>query len=231
MRAESLLTAIENSGLTYQRLEADGKVSCRSGGDTRCASAKIRMDRDSAIWLSVSFIGVPVARALVTKDSLLFYERLNRSYVKRDLKSITAFLGADLSLEDLAAIFTGKPIIAGDTSRYTLRDEGGQYQLAYDSKDDPNAALKGLVSRIWVDANGTLVAQSLYKAAARSGIRVGYSGCIRVKDKCFPKRIHIRSAGGAKPILIEIEYKSIRVDQPIRMPFHIPKGYKRIVLW
>lgn len=229
--AAALITAIENRALTYQTLEADAKISYQSGGHARYASATIRMDADSAIWFGISFIGIPVARAMVTKDSLFFYERINRTYVRRDLKSIAAVLGASLSLTNLESIFTGKPIITGNTGCYTLKSERGQYRLAHDSKTDSSTVLKGLVSRIRVNGDKTIAEQSLCEADAGPVMRVNYSDYIRVKDKRFPKNIYIKRLGATDPLLIKIEYKNIRVNHPIRMPFHIPEGYEPRILW
>lgn len=226
-QAQQLVTDIENRALTYQTLNATSKISYKDAYGVRSAMARIRMERDSAIWFSLSFIGIPVARALITRDSLLFYDKISHSYLKEDLKSISDSLGLDLSLDKLQDLLSGRPITVANTALYKLDRKADQYLLQYDAKTDPTTAFKGLASLISVSANDRISAQSLYKAPGGLGIRISYNDHMPIGQQYFPKAIHIQTLGTRKPHSVQIEYRAIQVDKPIRMPFHIPDGYKR----
>lgn len=228
--AQALLTELTQGGILYQTLTATTRISYESPDVKRSARAEIRMAKDSAIWFSLSFIGIPVARAFITQDSLLFYEKVNRSCIKESLESLTVRLGVKLSLHELETLLSGRALIAGNKALYKLENRADRYLLQYDSRRDPTSPYKGFTSRISVGADEYIHSQSFYNTRDQSGLRVRYSDYIQVGDKRFPKHISLETLGVQPPLSIGIEYENLQFDPVIRMPFHIPDRYRRSTL-
>ena len=72
-------------------------------------SGSLRMRRDSAIWVSASgMIGMEACRALVTQDSVIVVNRLDKTYLAEPLAEMTEQLQLPLTLGE------GQTLLLGD---------------------------------------------------------------------------------------------------------------------
>lgn len=69
-------------------------------------SGQIRMRNDSLVWLSVTAtMGIEVARAKVSNDSIWVLNRLEKTYLAEPLDSLAKQLGVPLSLPLIQTLF------------------------------------------------------------------------------------------------------------------------------
>ncbi|MRS61086.1 DUF4292 domain-containing protein [Larkinella terrae] len=92
----------------FAYLTAKSKVSFKSKDqDINNANVNLRIDKDSLIWLSVSGVGVEVARALITKDSVVIMDRIHREYSVFDYASLSQRFNFNLDFGLIQSLLVG----------------------------------------------------------------------------------------------------------------------------
>ncbi|MCC6839020.1 MAG: DUF4292 domain-containing protein [Flavobacteriales bacterium] len=124
-----LLAAEMNKRPGY--LSARAEVSLDAGKGNRSFKAHLRVVHDSAIWISVTpALGIEVARALLTHDSLMIMDKLNDQYWRGTHDQAQARFGVRPNLALLQDAFMGLPIGLDSTERYRSSREDSMYTLA-----------------------------------------------------------------------------------------------------
>ena len=74
------------------------KSSARYADDkqTQNVTAEIRIKKDEQILVSIRFLGITMAKALITPTMVSYYEKINGNYFEGDFSSLSQWLGTDL---------------------------------------------------------------------------------------------------------------------------------------
>lgn len=101
-------------------------------------SANIRIKKDSIIWMSLTpLLGIEVARALITTDSLVLMNRLNREYSVYDFKHLSEKFHFDINYHLIQSlILGGMPLeyqepneIISSKQYYIIKQQRGPYSI------------------------------------------------------------------------------------------------------
>ena len=79
-------------------INATIKATYKDKDGSRSISIKLRMRKDSAIWMSGRFV-IPVAKILITPSKVRFYEKLGKTYFDGNFELLSKFLGTDVNFE------------------------------------------------------------------------------------------------------------------------------------
>lgn len=119
------------SSLRPTRMSAKADVTLDAGKGSRSFKAHLRMVSDSAIWISVTpALGIEVARALLTMDSLLVLDKINDQYWTGSIDQAQERFGVRPELELLQEAIMGMPIGLDTAERYRSAREDGMYTLS-----------------------------------------------------------------------------------------------------
>ena len=119
------------SSLRPTRMSAKADVTLDAGKGSRSFKAHLRMVSDSAIWISVTpALGIEVARALLTMDSLLVLDKINDQYWTGSIDQAQERFGVRPELELLQEAIMGMPIGLDTAERYRSAREEGMYTLS-----------------------------------------------------------------------------------------------------
>lgn len=96
------------------------------------ASGVIKWERDKIFWMSVSFLGFEVARLKLTKDSVYFINKFQKSYLVDKTERIKKVLGYPLDLNEMQQFFLGVIYIEKDQMPIAnLSDDGDNKVLKF----------------------------------------------------------------------------------------------------
>ncbi|MBS1569218.1 MAG: DUF4292 domain-containing protein [Bacteroidetes bacterium] len=133
--AELLAMLGNNEGAAPRYYSAKADVLYKTATDGKSFKAHIRMVKDSAAWLSVvPALGIEVARALLTPDSLLFMDKLQDTYWRGDTGEARRKFGMQPGLEMLQEALLGRPIGLDPEEKYRSDREEGMYTLTSKEK-------------------------------------------------------------------------------------------------
>ncbi|MCB0792390.1 MAG: DUF4292 domain-containing protein [Flavobacteriales bacterium] len=112
----------------YYTAKAEVRVSSEDG--QRSFKANIRSVHDSALWVSVvPALGIEVARALVTADSIKLLDRLHDRYFTGNAADAEARFGLTPDLQLAQAALFGLPVGLDPEEKYRVDREEGAYVL------------------------------------------------------------------------------------------------------
>jgi hypothetical protein len=67
----------------------------------------IRMKKDSIIWLSVTGVGLEVARGIITPDSIVFMDKIHKDYFVFNYEQLSKQYNFDLNFALLQSVIIG----------------------------------------------------------------------------------------------------------------------------
>ncbi len=233
--AKVLANNLKKNEFGFEWLNA--KFDCEANIDSSENSFKVafRAKRDSILWFSIMKAGIEGARAIVTRDSVKFMNRLNSTYFSGGLNYVSKLLQADLDFESLQSLLIGNSVefYEEDEKLRSSIDEK-QYVLSTIRKRklrkaiEKNKELKEPVQRIWLDPSTFKITQLLFQDFNTNREFQGIFEDHRMVDSLlFPHKIKY-NIKAEKKISMLIEYTKVEKGEPQKFPFTIPEKYDRI---
>lgn len=217
---ERLLKDIDASLYTPQRAEMKGDVYVDSGdfGNLKL-SGTFRTAAGEAFWMSLRKFGFEGARALITPDSVVALNRLQREVLVASASDIPAWamkLPIQPTLANLQAAFGGQPI--GEWTDAKLERQPGAYTLALPGNEATSLEVAA--------AANTLPQRWSYREGERFG-EVVFSD-FRAEDgrRVYPyTRSLVYSDTPGDTTRVRIVLESITEKDDLSFPISVPKGY------
>ncbi|MBS1646955.1 MAG: DUF4292 domain-containing protein [Bacteroidetes bacterium] len=219
---------------------ASAKFSCHLvlDDDDNTFTVSVRCRKDSAIWLSISKLGIDAARVLITKDSVKFTLGLTeKKYFKGDFSYINQTLHTDLDYDVIQALLFGnsatfydddeklKPGRDKDNCQYflsTIRKRRLKKIASGDETPDDS------YQTIWLD-NETfkIIALEFDDVKTKRKFKASYSDFKAIDKYTAPYTLQYNITA-EKSIKAEITYSRITLNEVQSFPFKIPKSYDPI---
>jgi hypothetical protein len=95
------------NNLVYTTFSAKAKVDYNDGQTNVSANLSIRIKKDSLIWLSGSMLGFEGIRAMISKDSIWYINKLEKSYSAYSIQELGQKLNIDLTFDIIEALLVG----------------------------------------------------------------------------------------------------------------------------
>lgn len=216
--------SFQNSDFTTVKIDA--KLSYKSDKASQKAGLKLRIAKGEKIWMSGDFLGISIAKLLIEKDSVFYYNKYDKTYFKGSFDFIKQIIGANVTYETLEQLLLGDLIIQNKKFRnYDLEIKDNAYFLT-DTKDElytKKASIYPLIFKTKYQSIENKATQSLFQAF--------YKNHQALDSFLFPKKVEFKGNNKGKTSLISISYDKISVNQELRFPFKIPSSCnKQIVL-
>lgn len=128
---EKLIEHLKERDITNIRYySAKAAVELRDSTGSRAFKAQIRCVMDSAAWVSViPALGIEVARALLTPDSMKVLDKLGDRYWIGDTAQARRRFGMAPGMDLLQDALLGRPVGLDPQEKYRSDREDGQYTL------------------------------------------------------------------------------------------------------
>lgn len=186
------------------------------------ATVNLRMFRDSVIWATIDKLGFEIARVLITPDSVLIVDRLNKEFTKKTLSSFLLEYGVQIGFRDLQNALIGQMVALTPIHVETKHDADLDLLIVSDAS--------GVIAQHWVtstlpqrlmksaltDARGRkLHIENMQWGSIHDGSQVPYGRLLSFEDQDGKTQI-------------EIEFSEIKKNVPATLPFHIPENYTQV---
>ena len=108
-----------------------GKLSLNYQTEERSQSVTVnfRMKKDDTIWMSGQLLGIPLAKVMITPNSVQFYEKITKTYFDGDFSLLSDLLGTPLDYQKVQNLLLGQTIYDLREERYRLTESSRGYQL------------------------------------------------------------------------------------------------------
>ena len=218
---KNVVKEIKKSDKKFKNLRNRAKIEFDNGKTIQSVILNLRVLENEALWISASMI-VPIAKALITKDRLIFYEKFQRTYIDTPLKkNKERFL--PVSIELIQNILFGKPAVDIDNRNWKIIKNPTQYVLTpSDNRDNIQPTL------FFNPTNFSLEEQRIYSNSINTLLAIEYNNFKSVKEQNIPTKVFMSIIRNGEILKITIEYNQIDFPNNLTFPITIPEGYRKI---
>ena len=109
--------------LEFEYLTTNSKIRFSDNDKSLSATANIRLKKDSIIWVSITpGFGIEAARGIITKDSLIFVNRMNKEYSAYDFEQLSREFNFNINFDLLQSVLLGDmPVEPDDQDQVKAR--------------------------------------------------------------------------------------------------------------
>ena len=186
-------------------------------------SAEIRIKKDEAILVSIRFLGITMAKALITPKEVKYYEKINGSYFEGDYVALSQWLGTDLDFQKVQNLLIGEALDDLRKGDYKNTIEENLHKLeSTDGKTDK--------AYYFESEKFLLKKEKISQSAAQRMLQVFYPNYNQYPQGAWPKGIIIEAEQQKGKTNINIDYNAISFDENLSFPYSVPDGYERIFI-
>lgn len=206
---------------SFKTLAARVKIDYTEGTSSKSTTVSFRMEKDKAIWMSkLGFV-----KALITPERVSFYNKLDNTYFDGDYKYLSDLLGTDLDFNKVQNLLLGEALYNLNSGAFEVLTQDNQYVLK------PKKQQEAFELFYILDASHFKInSQQLAQAKEKRMLQIDYTSYQEVDKQTFPQDIKINAVEGFEETRLQLEFKSITLNEKLSFPFHIPSGYEEIVL-
>ena len=212
--AKELIAKVISKNKIPEWLSLKGKINLIKEEKDITLNINIKCRKDSVIWASVSapVIGVELFRTMLTKDSVYYLNRTNKTFFAKPITHIKAFLKADISFDEIQELITANPRILKKVYVFHIIEntfELNTKQVFY----KVSAEFYRILNASIIDGENELSYE--------------FSSFINQNEVIFPKEfsIHVRSSENFEATL---DYSKIVFNEKQKLPFKIPSSYVEV---
>lgn len=248
MSDSRLYNNVMDSSLSYssfyvKRFAANYSVD----GIKKSFKGSIKIQKDSLIWIDIvaPVGGIPVARLMVSQDSVKLIDRLNKKYFVDDFDFFSKKLNMDLNFKSLQAILTNslftvintekeKPFIRSFNAKvienkHVFISEKSRKIDRKLKKDKLHKLNRFSYQEVEIDPSLFRITEIfLMEFDEEREVSIRYKGFKSYNGKTFPQRLSFEVKDLKHLLSCNIKYNKITFNEDLRFSFKIPKKYERI---
>jgi hypothetical protein len=212
---------LRSKNIVFNTLSMKGKADLNMAGNNNSVTVNVRIQRDQKIWMSITAImGIEVARAVITPDSIMVLNRLQSTYIRKPFSYVYRYTSKQVTFQMLQDILTGntintllKPEAKLEMNQGVWNLSGTQASLGY------NVLFNTFQKSSQVNLNDVKAAQAL---------KVVYGSYQKVNEYLFPTTIGINSMSGTRRVNLNFDFSKVESNVPVDMSFTVPKRFELI---
>jgi len=217
----------KNKKAAFDRTSIRASLLVKYKGKNELPNVKtsLRIAKDSIIWLSFSKLGFPIAKALITPNEIKFYEKISKTYFVGNYELISNWLGTSFDFEMIQNLFFGEALIDLTNEKHQVGIHEGMYKI--------NPKIQNPLFDIfyWMDPNTfKLSKEEINHVGKNQKLTIHYKDFNKINESFFPKGFVIKAVDKKRKTYIDVNYKNVIFESPLRFPFKIPNGYSNIEL-
>ena len=184
-------------------------------------NADIRIKKDEIIWINIKFLGIPMAKAMITPTKVSYYEKINNTYFEGDFSMLSNWLGTDLDFNKVQNLFLGKAIDDLTKDRWISEVVDKMFKLSSPTDVDVSQEF------YFEGANYLLKKETIKQVSQNRNLEIRYPSYKEDKEMFLPNEINIKAEQKSK-VTIDIEYKHTTFNEDLSYPYSVPSGYTAV---
>ncbi|MGB0981790.1 MAG: DUF4292 domain-containing protein [Winogradskyella sp.] len=222
LSAKQVIKAHQKSASNFNTMQARLKVEVIEGEKEQAHTLAFRMEKDKKIWLNAT---LNMVRMLITPKKVQFYSKLDDTYFDGDYKLLSDIVGVELNFNKVQNMLLGQAVFNLNNQPHKVEVNENTYVL---SPKNQNALFElfYLINATHFKINSL----QLQQQSKKRFLQVDYMAYQDVKTKIIPKNIKVVAVENTDQTTINLEFKSVSLNEKLRFPFNIPSGYKEIIL-
>jgi len=215
--AKKVLRNANKTIKNFKNLQTKARVTVTNNGRDKSNNLNIRISKDQKLWANAA---LGAMRFLIDKDSVKFYNKLEKEYLISDFRYFNQEVGLDVDFKILQRLLLGE-LVPG----ISFKDYIGESELGYSFKTSVDFLNKSTEVLVTLSPYNFNVLSYIFDDGVNK-IYLSYDSFNSINGSQFPTQIRLFKNG---EILFKIEFRSLSLVDKINMPFKIPNNYKAIL--
>lgn len=212
------LAAIKSRQINFNTFSGKANAKLDVNGDDNDVTLNIRINKNKQIWVSITaLLGIEVARAVITPDSIKVLNKLQGVYLKKPFSFVYQYASRQINYKTIEALLVGNAMPEVLTERSNLTSDMGNVTLSGNLDD--------LIYALMLGTNMRVTQFNLSNVEAGQALLVNNSNFTQAQNRIIPSQINILSTIQAKKIQANLHYTKIEFDLALEYPFNIPERY------
>lgn len=187
-------------------------------------TAEIRIEKDKQILISVRFLGITMAKALITPTAVSYYEKINSTYYEGDFSSLSKWLGTELDYSKVQNLLVGEAFDDLRKGKYTQTIVENLFRLE-DEKDEK------IKKTFYLDPEKYLLQkEEITQASENRKLEINYSDSKTFNQGTIPTTLVINAVQPKGTTNINLNYNNISFNEELSFPYSVPSGYKKVII-
>lgn len=206
----------------FTTLSIKASAKYRDENQSQSITADIRIRKGEMIFVSIRFLGITMAKALITPTEVKYYEKLNSTYFEGDYAKLSQWLGTELDFNKVQNLLIGQALDDLNKGRYKESVEGNLYKLEETSDR--------ITQKVFYFDPGdyTVRREEISQPSQRRSLEVNYPGYTRFASMSLPSKILLEAIRPKGKTNISIDYNSATFNEQLSFPYSVPEGYERV---
>lgn len=221
LTAKQLIKQTEKVESDFKTLVGKMKIEYIQKDRSEGTTVSLRIEKDKTIWMSK----LGLVKALITPTRVAFYNKLDNTYFDGDFKYLSNLLGTELDFLKVQNMLLGQ-------SMFTLNDKDYEIDIfdqSYQLKPKKQRDLFELFL-MFNPSHFKMDSQQIAQPKERRILQIDYLSYQKVDNLTLPSETKIFAIENEDQLVINLELKSVDLNEEVRFPFSIPSGYKKIEL-
>ncbi len=186
-------------------------------------TAEIRIKKDEKILIMVRYLGITMAKGLITPDRVTYYEQLGQTYFDGDYGILSRWLGTDLDFQKVQNMLLGQAMDNLNKGSYKASVQDGLYKL--------QAKEGSTLKEFLFEGGNYLIKKQAFSQGGREprSIEINYPAHSNFEGRTLPAALKVEAEQKDR-VNLDIEYKSVKFDENVSFPFDVPDGFTQIYL-
>jgi Domain of unknown function (DUF4292) len=222
--AEKVIDGHYNNKIDFSTLYIKANAKYVDEKLSQSVTAEIKIKKDEKILVSIRFLGITMAKALITPTSVQYYEKINGSYFEGDYDSLSQWLGSSLDFQKVQNLLLGKPIEDLHKAKYSTELVDKLYKLSNSNGEETKTAY------YFEAENYLLKKQEIAQPLLERMLLISYLGYQIKEERYLPLNFKIEAKQKKGNNTIDIEYKTVTINEDLSFPYSVPEGYERVFI-
>lgn len=214
------LTPLLQNEILYKTFSGKAKMHYSSNSQKQEFVAHIRISKDSVIWINVTAAAgmVSVARVYITPDSLLLLNHLQKEVYKMAIADASKLLPIPVNFRLVQNLFIGNMLQKGGMPK-DATDFGGTWTIDVEDAE--------MLQQIGFNKTDSTI-RSLQMRSKDDAVQgmIQYGTYENTDGRKFATERALNISNKGEPHYLDMSFNKVEFDQPIEVPFSIPKNYQ-----
>ena len=217
-----IIENVYNNKLNFSTLYIKSNVRYESEKQSQNVTAEIKIKKDEMILVSLRFLGITIAKALITPTKVQYYEKMGSTFFEGDYSVLSRWLGTDLDYQKVQNMLLGQALDNLKKGKYKSSIENNTYKLEEN--------LDGNTSKsVYITAQKyEITMQEIIQKMQERAVNIDYSDYTQYYQVKLPSNLKINATQKDNKTNININYNSVTVNEDLNFPYSVPNGYEQI---
>ncbi|SHL68778.1 DUF4292 domain-containing protein [Flavobacterium chilense] len=213
-----------NNKLDFSTLYIKASARYVDEKQSQNVTAEIKIEKDKQILVSVRFLGITMAKALITPTAVSYYEKINSTYYDGDFTTLSKWLGTELDYSKVQNLLVGEALDDLRKGKYTQTIVENLFRL----EDEKETTIK---KTFFLDPEKYLVQkEEISQPTENRMLEIVYSDSKVFNQGTLPTGIEINAIQPKGKTNINLNYNTISFNEELSFPYSVPSGYKKVII-